>query len=314
MIVLARLTVLVVLLASCAPSPGRERQGDEAYGLEDYEQALEHYQAAARAEPTGRVWAKAGAAALQAGRPRDAIDAYRQLVAADPTRAVEAADGLELGAQAAQRAGDAVALRDAVAALRAIAPDRPIGRYALTLVSQAGLDRDERTALIPAALAAADQPATVDSLLGAYGELLRADGACTEAASAYRSALRRNRDSAPPPAIRAGLAVCALEFGTRALDAYELLVAERWFAEAARLDSSSAVGRQALVGVGDARVRQGDTAWAAEAFRAAIALTVEPDSISRRAAARLEALHAVPTADDLVPNVVPDAFAPTDRP
>jgi hypothetical protein len=66
---------------------------------------------------------------------------------------------------------------------------------------------------------------------------------------------------------------------------------------AARLDSGSATGRRALVGMGDARVAVGDTIAAVIVWQR---LADEPgaDSISQLAAARLRALGVTDTAGD----------------
>ena len=62
-------------------------------------------------------------------------------------------------AQAAQRAGDGVALSEALAALRALAPDRPAGRLAVSVAMAGRLEPPEAMDLLPYALAGAgDEP------------------------------------------------------------------------------------------------------------------------------------------------------------
>ena len=60
-------------------------------------EALAEYRQGVEKDPDARVWAKAGAAALHTGNLDVASDAYLRLAAEDPTRAEEAAEGLECG-------------------------------------------------------------------------------------------------------------------------------------------------------------------------------------------------------------------------
>jgi hypothetical protein len=52
------------------------------------------------------------------------------------------------------------------------------------------------------------------------------------------------------------------------------------------------VGRRALVGYGDARIRQGDTAAAAQAYQAVADDAVQSDSTMQMARDRLEEIRA----------------------
>jgi len=56
-----------------------------------------------------------------------------------------------------------------------------------------------------------------------------------------------------------------------------------WFAASIRIDSGTAVGRRALVGYGDAKLRLGDTAAGAQAFQAVASDPVQSDSTSQMA-------------------------------
>jgi hypothetical protein len=94
-------------------------------------------------------------------------------------------------------------------------------------------------------------------------------------------------------AARKGAADCALALGRRALTSGRDEDAALWFAEAARMDSTSAAGRQALFTYGETRLTQGDTLAAALAFQAVAAAEVV-DSFTGKARARLEAIGLTP--------------------
>jgi hypothetical protein len=64
-----------------------------------------------------------------------------------------------------------------------------------------------------------------------------------------------------------------------------------WFAAALRIDSSTTVGRRALVGYGDARLRLGDTLAGALAYQTVASDAVQTDSIYQMAIDRLEELR-----------------------
>jgi tetratricopeptide (TPR) repeat protein len=263
--------------------------GDRAYGEGRYAQALAEYRAALSGNPGGRVRAKAGSAALHTGNLEQAMRLYLELAADDPTRADEAAEGLETVVRAAERAGKGDVVREGVTGLRAIAPDRVTGRYAVLLAQQQGLESATLAALIPAAIAGAGDAATIDSLLGVYGDALKTTAGCGQAVFPYRAAVRRATDSSVRARARNGLAGCALLLGRKAQGAGSLEEAALWFAEAARVDSTSPTGREALVRYGDARALQGDTIAAALAFQAVVSAG-QADSLAQVAAARLQAL------------------------
>ena len=161
-----------------------------------YAQALAEYRQGWTKDPDARVWAKAGAAALRTGNLEVASDAYLRLAAEDPTRAEEAAEGLESVARAAERAGDAQRLQAAVVGMGAIAPDRSIGRYALDLIRRPGAEATDLVAVLPGAIAVAPDPETVDSLLVVYGAALRETSGCGEALPAFQAGLRRTKIAA----------------------------------------------------------------------------------------------------------------------
>jgi tetratricopeptide (TPR) repeat protein len=287
------LAVAAIGLAGCVDRAGGERVGDEAYAAERYRDALAAYVPVAESRPGGRIWAKVGAAALHTGELRQAIAAYRELAAADMTRRIEAADGLERAAAEAERRNDSTILEEAIEALRAVAPERGIGRYALGL-SRSGMIRPTAEDLA-GALAVAGEAGAVDTLLSRYGRALRQSGNCAEAVPVLRAALRRV-GSAGVAEARAGLADCALQLGQAAL-AGAPARAEEWFRAAAAADSSSVTGRLALVGIGDARVRQGDLVAGAISYQAAISKSVRPDSVQQLATRKLNALASAGLAD-----------------
>lgn len=282
--------VCALTLVGCGGSADRERGGDEAYAAGRYVEAASRYDAALGGGTNGRLLAKLAAAQAHAGRPKDAVEAYLKLAGEDPSRAEEAADGIEAIARGADRDGDLVTLRAAVAALQAVAADRPWGRYALTLAQRGGLADADPAALFPAAMAAAPDGGTMDSLLAAYGQSLAGGGNCDQAILAYRAVLRRNHATAARGVATTGLADCAMRLGEEELAGGSPITALGWFAEAAQYDSASVLGRRALVGIGRAHAAQGDTVAAALAWQSVLAHSAQNDSVRRVAAAALQAL------------------------
>ena len=290
------------VLVGCGRAGDHERRGDEAYGQGRYEEALEAYRTAVSRDPDARVWAKAGAAALRTGNLDLASSAYLRLAAEDPTRSEEAAEGLESVARAADRAKDGKRLEAAVIGLGMIAPNRSIGRYALAVVRRPGAEANDLVGVLPAAIAAAPDAETVDSLLAVYAAALLETSGCDLALPLFQAAVRRSRN--PPLRARAenGVAECSLVQGLRAEAAGKSEDAALWFAAAIRVDSATAVGRRALVGYGDARLRLGDTLTGALAYKAVVADRVQSDSTTQLAQDRLEELRA--RAPDNVPYTI----------
>ena len=273
-----------------------ERRGDDAYGLGQYADALRQYRTLAHGEASARVWAKLGAAALRSGDLGDAADAYLHLAGEDPARTQEAAEGLEEVARAAERADRADALQRAVIGLQTVAPDRVPGRYALRLAQQEGAEPDELITLLPRALAAAPDQQAVDSLLALHARLLQQTAGCGQAMFQYRAVLRRSQDSSVRATARRGAADCALSLGNRSLTSGRDEDAALWFAEAARMDSTSAAGREALFAYGETRLAQGDTLAAALAFQALLTQPQAADPFSDRARRRLESIGLTPAS------------------
>lgn len=288
--------VLLIALAACGTSD-REQLGDRAYGQGRYADALKAYRPLLKGNPEPNLYAKVGAAALHAGELREAAEAYLKLAGEDPMRATEAAEGLESVARAAERSGNLDVLREVVAGLQAVGPDRPTGRYALVLSHQPGVDTTDLVALLPAALASATAPETVDSLLTLYGTALESTAGCGQALLQFRAVLRRSQDSAARAPARRGVAECAYTLGQRAESAGHVDDAVLWYAESARVDSATPTGRRALLRYGAGRLTQGDTLAAALAFQA-LTSAGTTDSMGQAAAARLNALGLFPSAGD----------------
>jgi tetratricopeptide (TPR) repeat protein len=280
--------------AACGGGDDAERRGDQAYGLGQYAEALRQYRSLADGDAPARVWAKVGAAALRSGELGEAADAYLHLAGEDPGRAQEAAEGLEEVARAAERAERTDALQRAVIGLQTVAPDRVPGRYALRLAQQEGAEPEELVMLLPRALAAAPDQEAVDSLLGVHARLLQQTVGCGQAMFQYRAVLRRSQDGSVRAAARKGAADCALSLGRRSLTSGRDEDAALWFAEAARMDSTSAAGRQALFAYGQTRLAQGDTLAAALAFQAVAAEPEVSDSFGAKARAMLDAIGLTP--------------------
>ncbi len=287
-----------VLLASCiGPAADHERLGDGAYGQGDWATALREYEAAARNARDARVYAKLGLAAAHARQYPQAVEAYRRLAQADPTRKVEAARGLERVAQAAERDEVPVALEQAVSALRLIGPERVNPRHTLSLFRSGRLQDADAIGLGPLALAAAGDAATTDQILVRYGDLLRETLACEDAAAAYLTALRRSRDPAMRRRAAQGFGACGIQLGQEALTLQKPEAAAMWFGRVVSADSLSEAGRRALVGLGDARIALGDILGAALAFEDAMRGGESPDSITVLARQRLASLGAAAVAD-----------------
>ena len=283
--------VAIAALAGCGQAGDHERQGDNSYAEGRYAQALAEYRLGLEKDPDSRLWAKAGAAALRTGNLEVASDAYLRLAAEDPTRAEEAAEGLESVARAAERAGDGRRLQAAVVGMGAIAPDRSTGRYALDLIRRPGAEAADLVAVLPGAIAVAPDPETVDSLLVVYGAALRETSGCGEALPAFQASLRRTKVAALRSRAEEGVAGCSLALGLRSEATGMPQDAALWFAAVIRIDSNTTAGRRALVGYGDAQLRLGDSVAGVLAYRTVVSDAVQTDSIYQMALDRLEELR-----------------------
>jgi len=285
----------LLALVACGSSGGPEGQGDRAYVEGRYQEALAVYAPLAAATPSPQLWAKIGATALRLGQLGEATDAYRSLAEAAPDRADEAAEGLELVISAAERRQDAVALEAAVAVLRDVAPERPLGRHALDLMQV--VSGPAATSDFAAALAAAPDARTVDSLLLRQAAAVAGAGNCTAAVPLFQAAVRRAGRSGNADA-EAGLVACFFRLGATQL-ASSPDSAEAWFRSAAGIDSTTPLGRSAMLGLGDARRQQGDLVGAAIAYQAVISSGPKSDSLSILAGAKLNALVSADAPDSL---------------
>lgn len=285
----------LLALGACGRAGGAEGVGDQSYADGRYQEALAAYAPLAETAPSARLWAKIGASALHLGQLREATAAYRALGTTDPTRADEAAEGLERVILAAERRLDDLALEEAVAALRAVAPERPLGRHALLLMKAA--DGPVAATDLAAAIAAATEAGTIDTLLVRQATALAAADSCASAVPLFQSALRRSGREGNPSA-EGGLVACFFRLGSAQLaDAPDS--AEAWFREAAGVDSTTGVGRAAMIGLGDARARQGDLVGAALAYQSALSSGPRTDSLGVLAGAKLNALVSAVPPDSL---------------
>jgi tetratricopeptide (TPR) repeat protein len=283
-------------LVACGGRTDHEALGDRAYGEARYADAITEYLEASRQGRRPDVWAKLGAAALHAGELRQSTEAYLKLAELDQARRAEAAEGLDGVARAAERTDNADVLQEAVTGLTAVDPGRSTSRFALTLARRADADTAELVALLPSALAAASSAEESDSLLVRYGQALQGTEGCGQALLQFRAALRRSRDSSVRAEARQGAAECALALGLRADSTRRTEEAALWYAEAARVDSTTPVGRLALLRFGAARLSQGDTLAAAVAFQTVVAAGTD-DSTGQAAAAALRSIVTITPAD-----------------
>jgi len=287
--------LLAIWLGGCTSAAAdHERLGDRAYREGRFAAAVAEYRAAGKGRGSARLYAKLGSAALHERDLGTAVEAFTALKEADPSRAAEAAAGLERAANLAAHGGatQLVQLAAAVRALRAVAPGRPLGRFAFA--SPAGLDAGEALGALPAALAAASDGRAVDSLLVAYAEAQRVTTACEAATHTYGVVLRRARNGGLRATAALGIGACALRLGLDALAAEQADVAERWFESALTAAPATPFGWRASIGLGDARVRQGDMLGAAIAYQSVLSAAAVPDSLSKLATDKLNALGGSP--------------------
>ena len=292
----------LLLLAACgARRSDPERIGDIAWHEGRWLDAATSYYAAGSAP---RLLAKYADAAFLAGKRLEAVRAWSDLGAIAPDRSGEAAAGLARAARAAESTGEPLVLAHAILGLRRLAPTWPLGRMALRLVAVPGLPADDAVQVLPVALAAVTSRSGADSVLMALGEAEHQRGDCPQAVPVLESVLRRSVVEAAQVVASALLADCELTLGLAALNTESAGEAEQWFDRAARRDPSGIVGRRALVGFGDARLRQGDLFSANLAWQAVASARVAADSITILA---LERLRSQESIDSTVhPAAVPD--------
>jgi tetratricopeptide (TPR) repeat protein len=295
-----------LLFAACQPSAAdHEQLGDRWYASGAYRDALAEYQLGLRAHPAdASLEAKLGAAAAHVGDYATAVEAYIALGSADRSRAGEAADGLERTARAALAANDRGDAAKGLAGLRAVAPTRPLGRYA-RLAALDAADRGDTAgalALLPAAAATAGDPRVTDSLLYVYGTVAVRARACSTAVPLFEGVIRRQREPAVADGARAGLASCALLEGQRLLAAGKPADAEDWFRRASAPGAAADVVRGAFLGLGDVRLAQGDIAGALESYQQVLAGGTPGDTLTQQAQQKINALGKADAPSPSRPN------------
>lgn len=285
--------VVCLLALGCTAGSDHERLGDRRYAERAFVDALAEYRLAARQHPPSTTLrAKLALAALHVGALDEAVRAYREMAEADPAASEEAADGLLRTARLAADARDPAALRGALAALRALAPDRALAVLGRGLA--AALDPDPRGAengdiLLAVAAISADAAAT-DSLLVRFGDLSARTGRCDLAMRTYEAVLRRTPSALLGRAVRAGQAGCAVTAGRAAFGVGHLEEAEEHFRRAIAIGVPDSTVRLAWLLIGDGRWASGDTAIALEAYRKAIAGGDPDDPVVQRAEAQMRKL------------------------
>jgi tetratricopeptide (TPR) repeat protein len=285
--------LLLALALACARSAAdHEELGDRAYAANAYRDALAEYRLGLRAAATGDLHAKAAAAALHAEEFGLASLEYRALAEKDRSRVAEASEGLERVARAALGAKDRLALADALRALQAIAPGRPLGRYA-RLAALDAADRGDTAAaltLLPSAVAAAPDGRSADSLLFVYGMAAVRAKDCGIAVLVFEGVIRRQRESAVSDRAREGLSLCALIEGQARLAEGKPAEASAWFKRATAPGAPSDVARAGYLGLGDVQFAQGDIPGALESYQQALVGGNPGDSITVRAQEKINAL------------------------
>ncbi len=297
-----RYTLALGLLVACSASTNHERLGDRRYAEHAYVDALAEYRLAvsqAGDAVTAALDFKFGQAALQAGSLSEAVGAFHDLARRDPSLADEAADGLTRAARLAIGARDMRALADAMAALRDVAPQRPVGAMAVALgaASPEMAKHPEAVEVLLQAAAAAPSPASTDSFFVAYADFNARLGRCDAATGVYQSVLRRRPIPPLARAARDGLAGCSVEEGKISLSAGMLQDAETRFRKAISIGEPDSVVRLAWLLIGDARWAGGDSVVALDAYRRAAAGAADGDPIAARATQQLQRLlgQAPPT-------------------
>jgi tetratricopeptide (TPR) repeat protein len=250
---MTRLVVLCLLVGACGGRGDAEREGDTSYAAGRFAAAAASYeQAAGQGTAPARVLAKLGNAALRAGETELAVSAWRRLGEEDPSSRGEAVDGLELALRAAVRSGRAQDAAAAAAALRGLAPGRPVV-WSNDAADPSRAGRDD----LVRAMATAVEPRAVDSLLLAFGERAETEGDWETALGAYRGVTRRGETGLVQQG-RVGVATAATRLGSRSLAEGQPAEAVGYFREALAADPTAA-GDSALAGLARALAATNDT-------------------------------------------------------
>jgi tetratricopeptide (TPR) repeat protein len=285
---------------ACAPSAANhEVLGDRNYVAGAYADAQAEYQLGLRADGAkAGLHAKAAAAALHTSDFSFAAQEYRGLAREDPSRADEAADGLERVARGAIAANDRIALAQALQGMREAAPSRPLGGYAriVALDAAAAGNTADALAYLPTAIATAPDARAADSLLYVFGEAAALAKDCGTAIAVFTGVLQRQRQPIVQDAAREGIARCALMRGQAALAAGHPSDAEEWFRRASTPGSTIEVTRAAYVGLGDVALARGDVGAAVDFYQQSLVGGVPGDSLAQRAQEKLNALGRADSA------------------
>jgi hypothetical protein len=291
----------ILLLAGCSAAGGdRERRGDVAWHEARWSDAINDYRASG---DSPRVLAKLADALLQSGALLESAEAWTKLGAEAPDRADEAAAALNRVAELAAQDGREAPLVAAILGLRRVAPLWPVGRLAGRLGRTTGTSADRNADLVPALLASMQGRAAADPLLLRLGQADRARGACDAAIPLLEGVMRRTASGEVHDSASVTLGWCELATAMNALQAQRNGEAELWFVRAAHRDAASAVGRRAQLGLGDARIAQGDTVGARTAWQE-VAAAAPADSVSQLALTRLSQLTPSVTVDTNIPHPV----------
>jgi len=285
--------VCLFAFACTRSAADHEELGDRWYATGQYRDALAEYVLGVKAQPgSADLHAKAAAAAIHVQDYPLAVSEYRALARADRSRTDEAADGLERAVRAALAANERVSVALGLAALRVVAPSRPLGRYARLAALDAADQGDTNSALalLPTAIAVAPDLRTADSLLYVYGMTAVRAHDCDTALPLFTSVLRRHNEPAVADGAREGLGLCALLAGQQALAKGQPAAAEDWFRRATAPGSPADVQRAAYLGLGDVQLALGDVAGALESYQQVLAGGAPADSLTLRAQQKINAL------------------------
>lgn len=281
---------VLAVMACGRTAADHEALGDRAYVAGNHVEALTEYRLALLQGQgsSGRLRAKAAAAAHAAGDLLAAVQEYGLLARADGQRVDEAADGLEMVAGEAAARGDHVALRAAATLLQDLETGRSLGPYATELAAAAA-DGGGDLRILAIAAANAPDARQQDSLMYAYGQALSRAGRCEVAADVFEAIARRGRLPIVGTAT-ADAARCALRVARTHLGAGRYDPAEAWFLRAVRLGEDAPPGRAAYLGLGDVLQARGDLFGAVIAWERVLAGAAPGDSLAEAARERLNAV------------------------
>lgn len=278
------LPLAFLLLAACGGGPPEpEAVGDAAWVEGRVADALAAYR---RSGVSARVMAKRAEAALVAQQLPEAAESWARLARTDASRTGEAAAGLARTALAAERRGDALALRHALIGLRKVAPDWPVGRLALRAGLGDDLAASDLVALIPAVLATSPGPGRTDAALARLASAERVQGRCDLAVPVYIMVARRNPEGMDSATTEAW-AGCETQLGLEAMLTDRGDDARRWLEQAAGRTPDGPAGRRALVALGDLHLAEGDHFAAMLTWQSVAAARVAPDTNTALALDRL---------------------------